>query len=108
MINHPPISLLPICAKILERIIFNNMIEYFTETSLNSANFQDSDPVTLLISSIHNHEILRSGHLIFAFQLELYFRTFQKLLIEFGTKLLFSSCVKMVFIEIWLTFQRTF
>ena len=100
--NYRPVSLLSICAKIFERIIFN-MIEYFIENNLISPNllgFRPGDSITQLLFIV----MKSYGHLISDFQLQRYFWTFQKLLIEFKTKLLFSNCVKMVFMVIWLTF----
>ena len=75
MKNHSPIPLLPICAKILERIIVNHMIEYFTENSLNSANLsgvRSGDSINQILSII----IKSKGPLISHFQLQGYFRTF--------------------------------
>ena len=36
--NYRPISLLPVCGKILERIIYNKMFEFFSENELISHN----------------------------------------------------------------------
>ena len=36
--NYRPISLLPICGKILERLIYNKMFEFFTDSELISSN----------------------------------------------------------------------
>ena len=36
--NYLPISLLPVCGKILERLIYNKMFEFFTENELISQN----------------------------------------------------------------------
>ena len=33
--NYRPISLLPVCGKILERIIYNKMFEFFSENELS-------------------------------------------------------------------------
>ena len=36
--NFRPVSLLPICGKILERLIFNKMFNFFIENKLISSN----------------------------------------------------------------------
>ena len=36
--NYHPISLLPVCGTILERLIYNKMFEFFTENELISQN----------------------------------------------------------------------
>ena len=44
--NYHPVSLLPICSKIFERIIFNSMLEFLEENSLLSphqSGFHSSD-----------------------------------------------------------------
>ena len=48
--NYCPISLLPICGKIFEKLIFNEMFKFFIENKLishNKSGFKpgDSDPV---------------------------------------------------------------
>ena len=36
--NYRPVSLLPICGKILERLMFNEMFKFFIENELISSN----------------------------------------------------------------------
>ena len=36
--NYRPVSLLPICGKIFERLIYNNMFEFFIKNDLISSN----------------------------------------------------------------------
>ena len=36
--NYPPVSLLPICGKIFERLIYNNLYEFFIKSDLISSN----------------------------------------------------------------------
>ena len=36
--NYRPVSLLPICGKILERLMFNEMFEFFIENKLISSS----------------------------------------------------------------------
>ena len=40
--NYPPISLLPVFGKILERIIYNKMFKFFSENELISHNRRNS------------------------------------------------------------------
>ena len=44
--NYRPVSLLPICGKILERLLINKMLKFFIENKLISSNqsgFKQSD-----------------------------------------------------------------
>ena len=43
--NYRPVSLLPICGKIFERLIFNEMFIYFSANKLTSKNQPVSNPV---------------------------------------------------------------
>ena len=60
--NYRPVSLLPICGKILERLIFNEMFRFFIENNLISSNqssFKLGDScINQLLSIIH--EIYKS------------------------------------------------
>ena len=49
--NYRPISLLPICSKIFERLIYNEIILFFTENNLISPNQSDLDLGTLVLSN---------------------------------------------------------
>ena len=89
--------MLPICAEIFERIIFNNMIKYFAENNLISPHlpgFRPGDSITQLLSI--NHEILRSFDMrlevrgIFLDISKVFDRVWQR-------SFFFSNCVKMVF-----------
>ena len=42
--NYRPISLLPVCGKILERIIYNKIFEFFSENELISHNQSSFKP----------------------------------------------------------------
>ena len=55
--NYRPVSLLPICGKIFERLIYNNLFEYFIENDLISQNQSGCKPddscINQLISTTH-------------------------------------------------------
>ena len=60
--NYRPISLLPICSKILERLIFNEMFGFFIENDLISqhqSGFKPGDSCINQLLSI-THEIYQS------------------------------------------------
>ena len=55
--NYQPVSLLPICGKVFERLIYNNLFEYFIENNLispNQSGFKPGDScINQLISITH-------------------------------------------------------
>ena len=60
--NYRPASLLPICGKIFERLIYNNIFEYFIENNLisrNQSGFKPGDSCINQLISI-THEIYQS------------------------------------------------
>ena len=60
--NYRPVSLLPICGKILERLMFNEMFKFFIENELISSNqsgFKPGDSCVNQLVSI-THEIYES------------------------------------------------
>ena len=60
--NYWPVSLLPICGKIFERLIYNNLLEYFIENDLisqNQSGFKPGDSCINPLISI-THEIYQS------------------------------------------------
>ena len=60
--NYRPRSLLPVARKIFERILYNNMCEFFTESNLKSPNnscFEPGDSCINQLLSI-THEIYKS------------------------------------------------
>ena len=60
--NYRPVSLLPICGKIFERLIYNNLFEYFIENDLisqNQSGFKPGDSCINQLISI-THEIYQS------------------------------------------------
>ena len=60
--NYQPVSLLPICGKMFERLIFNEIFIYFSANKLiskNQSGFQPGDSCINQLSSI-THEIFTS------------------------------------------------
>ena len=60
--NYRPISLLPICSKIFERLIYNEMFTFFTENNLispNQSGFRPGDSCVNQLLAI-THEIYKS------------------------------------------------
>ena len=60
--NYLPVSLLPICGKVFEHLIYNSLFEYFMENDLispNQSGFKPGDSSTNQLVSI-THEIYQS------------------------------------------------
>ena len=60
--NYRPISLLPICGKVLERLLYNSMFEFFIQNDLitpNQFGFKIGDSCINQLISI-THEICKS------------------------------------------------
>ena len=83
--NYRPISLLPICGKIFEKIVFKHLYNYLISNNLitkNQPGFRPGDStVNQLIDLIAVHHS-KSGQS---------FSIFPKLLIKFGMMVLFSN-----------------
>ena len=61
--NYRPISLLPICSKIFERLIYNEMFTFLTENNLispNKSGFRPGDSCVNQLLAI-THEIYKSS-----------------------------------------------
>ena len=90
--NYRPVSLLPICGKVFERLIYNSLFEYFIENDLispNQSGFKPGDSCTNQLISI-KHEIYQS----FDDGVEVR-GVFLKLLTKFGIIVLFTNLSKM-------------
>ena len=60
--NYRPVSLLPICSKIFERLLFNELCKFFNENDLlsfNQSGFRPGDPCINQLLSI-THQIYQS------------------------------------------------
>ena len=90
--NYRPISLLPICSKIFERIIFNEIFRFFIKNDLISqhqSGFKPGDSCINQLLSI-THEIYQSFDEGFDV-CSVYFSTYLRPLIKYGTMVLFSN-----------------
>ena len=84
--NYRPISLLPICSKIFERLIYNEMFTFFTENNLISPNQSGLRPGDSCVNQLLaiTHEIYESLYEGSEFR-------------EFFLKLSISYCMKVYF-----------
>ena len=90
--NYRPISLLPICSKTFQRLIFNEMFGFFNESDLISqyqSGFKPGDSCINQLLSI-THEIYQSFDEGFDV-CSVYFSTYLRPLIQYGTMVLFSN-----------------
>ena len=72
--------MLPVAGKKIERVLYDKMYEFFTENNLispNQSGFKPGDSCINLFLSM-THEIYKS------------FKTFQKDLIRYGTRILYK------------------
>ena len=62
--NYPPVALLPICRKILEHLVFNEMFPSFIQNELISQNQSGFKPRDSCINQLFTitHEIYKSFH----------------------------------------------
>ena len=60
--NYRPISLLPVCSKIFERLIYNEMFTFFTKNNLISPNLSGFSPGDSCVNQLVaiTHEIYKS------------------------------------------------
>ena len=96
--NYRPVSLLPICGKIFERLIFNELFNFLLENnfiSRNQSGFKPGDSCINQLLSI-THEIYNSFDE--GLEVRTSFWTFLKPLIKCGTKTIFLNCRKMVYL----------
>ena len=89
--NYGPISLLPICSKIFERLIYREMFTFFTENNLispNQSGFSPGDSCVNQLLAI-THEIYKS--LDEGLEVRRVFLDNLKLSIRYGMKVYFSN-----------------
>ena len=89
--NYRPISLLPICGKIFERILYNSLFDFLNQNDLISpaqSGFKPGDSCINQLLSI-THEIYHSMMKVMKF--EVYFLIYRKRLIRYGTRVRFLN-----------------
>ena len=93
--NYRPVSLLPICGKVFERLIYNSLFEYFIENDLISpsqSGFKTVDSCKNQLISI-THEIYQS--FVDVFGVKSIFLDISRDLAKFGIMALFINLRKM-------------
>ena len=91
--NYLPVSLLPICGKILERLMFNEMFKFFIENELILSNQSGFKPG----NSCVNQHLMRPSHMRFInlltklMRLGVFSLTSRKHLTNLGTMVSFSN-----------------
>ena len=85
------ISLLPICSKIFERLIYNEMFTFFTENNLISSNQSEFRPGALLLTSYLLLPTKYINLLMRGLKLEGFSQICLKLSIRYGMKVYFSN-----------------
>ena len=87
--NYQPISLLPICSKILSQLIFNEMFGFFIKSDLISQHHSVLNLVTP--ASINSYQSLTkyTNHLMKVLMFVMYFSTFLRPLIKYCMTVLF-------------------
>ena len=94
--NYRPVSLLPICDKIFESLIYEVMYDFLTENNLlspNQSGFRSGDSCINQFLSI-NHEILNAFDKVL--EVRGIFLHILKVLTRYGMMVLFLNCVKIV------------
>ena len=88
--NYRPISLLPICGKVLERLLYNSIFEFFIQKNLST-----SSPVLRQVTraSINLFPSLTkyANHLMTATKCGLHFLIYRRHLAKYGTKVVTTN-----------------
>ena len=102
--NYRPISLLPVCGKIFEKLILNEMFKFFIENDLillNQSGFKPGDScINQLLFIIH--DIYKSFDC--AYEVRGVFLIFRKCLTKCGMMVSYLNWNKMAYLEITQTF----
>ena len=105
--NYRPISLLPVCGKIFEKLIFNKMFKFFIENDLispNQSGFKPGDSCINQLLSI-THDIYKSFDS--GYELEVFFLIFRKRSTKFGMMVSYLNWNKMAYLENYTNFYMT-
>ena len=102
--NYRPISLLPVCGKIFEKLILNEMFKFFIENDLillNQSGFKPGDScINQLLFIIH--DIYKSFDCVY--EVRGVFLIFRKCLTKCGMMVSYLNWNKMAYLEITQTF----
>ena len=91
--NYRPISLLPICGKLFEKVIYNSLYKYYESNhilNVNQSGFRSGDSCINQLISI-THEIFQSFDSNPSLEVRGVFLDISKALTEFRTKVSFSN-----------------
>ena len=102
--NYRPISLLPICGKILEKIVFDKVYAFFNKNNLISGN--QSDLEILQFINFFLSLLLFTKSLKNTMKRAQFFLIFPKPLIRCGMVVSFSSWGVMVLLVAFFTFSK--
>ena len=95
--NYRPISLLPICGKVSEMVLYNSMSEFFIQNNLitpNQSGFKTGDCAsTNLVPSLTKY----ANHLMMATKYRVYILIYRNHLTKYGTKVFTTDQDKTVY-----------
>ena len=98
--NYRPISLLPICGKIFERLLYNEMFNFFITNHLLFPRISQALNLETLVSiSSYQLPMEYMRRLMRDMKFEVSFLTYQRHLIRFGMKVSSLSQNKMEYLE---------
>ena len=90
--NYRPISLLFVCSKTLEWLIYNKMFRFFTENKLISNNKSGFKPGTNASINYYLSLTIFINHWVMASRQQTSFSTYERYLIKFCTSIFSTSC----------------
>ena len=102
--NYRPISLLPICGKLFERLIFKNLYNHLVSNGLitkNQSGFRPGDSTIYQLIDLVNDVHMSFGDKK-SLEVRAIFLDIPRHLIKFGTKVSCSNENKMVFLGLYL------
>ena len=89
--NYRPRPFLPLCSKIFERLIFNEMFGFFIENDLISQHQSGFKPADSCINQLLKLLMKFTNRLMKVLMSAVYFSTYLRPLIKYGTMVLFSN-----------------
>ena len=106
--SYRSISRLPVCGKIFEKLIFNEIFKFFTENNLISPNQSGFKPGDSCINQLLliTHDICKSCDCGYEVRGR-YFLIFRRHLTKFGMMLSYLNSNKIVYLELYTKFYMT-